>query len=368
MFKALSAKGTPMPPELQGVLQTYMDANPDAKAKIEDAMRKGGDVTAAQEELNRQVVQLISENPGEFSEEDLATLLTATESAPAGTKGSDVTVDAIQKAIADHRAGRSPASSGTGKSEGGGTGKSEGGGTGKSEGGPAPAAARRQIRRALAVRPRVPRRCPAARRVACSTPSRAHPGPAPRSTTRPSIGSWVSSSRPGSRRHRSTRSSPGSGPPPRRTWTSSSGSLRRPSRKSAPAQEGRGTGERPGRRPRVHDRNPGHRQDRRFGRSDGSRARQADVSALSPGESYFPLPDPLKVGAERDVRHIAKIAGGAAVGNGHIRIVSFTDTTVSVLFALSTDMYDGQGKVVLSASALVGNVVTARCAGGKKSK
>ena len=69
------------------------------------------------------------------------------------------------------------------------------------------------------------------------------------------------------------------------------------------------------------------------------------------------------MGAERDVRHIAKIAGGAAVGNAHIRIVSFTDTTVSVLFALSTDMYDGQGKVVLSASALVGNVVTARRGG-----
>ena len=75
-----------MPPELQAALQTYMDANPDAKAKIEDAMRKGGDVTAAQEELNRQAVQLISENPGEFSEEDLATLLTATESRPPGPR------------------------------------------------------------------------------------------------------------------------------------------------------------------------------------------------------------------------------------------------------------------------------------------
>ena len=51
LFQALAQKGTPVPPEIQQMIQN----DPELKAKLDKALEKGGDPTAAQQELNDKI-------------------------------------------------------------------------------------------------------------------------------------------------------------------------------------------------------------------------------------------------------------------------------------------------------------------------
>jgi hypothetical protein len=60
------------------------------------------------------------------------------------------------------------------------------------------------------------------------------------------------------------------------------------------------------------------------------------------------------------------MAGKAAHGAARIRIVSFTETTVEVVFLDASDMYDTDGPLVLPRGNLNGRTITATRVGGKK--
>jgi Zn-dependent peptidase ImmA (M78 family) len=110
LIKALEQQGTPVPPELQKMIES----NPDLRAKLNKAMTHGGDVSAAQEEINKQILQILQEHQSEFSEEDLEVLLGATKAAGQAIPKGDVTAQTLQSMLHQAQAGGGGAGGGKG--------------------------------------------------------------------------------------------------------------------------------------------------------------------------------------------------------------------------------------------------------------
>jgi hypothetical protein len=102
LFKALEQKGTPVPKEIQEMLE----ANPDLKEKLNAAMAKGGDPTKLQEELSKQILDTIAANKDKFTPEELELLLGTSQAAGKALHKGDVTVDQLKKAAAAKKAGK----------------------------------------------------------------------------------------------------------------------------------------------------------------------------------------------------------------------------------------------------------------------
>ncbi|HEX2051573.1 MAG TPA: DUF4157 domain-containing protein [Actinomycetota bacterium] len=124
LFEALAQSGTPVPPEVQKMIED----NPELKAKIEKAMSKGGDPTAAQKEINDEILKIIAANKDQFSDEDLETLAGLTEVGQGRLPQGKQTAETVRKMLDDRRAG---------KTGGAGDGKGTGEGKGTAEGKPA---------------------------------------------------------------------------------------------------------------------------------------------------------------------------------------------------------------------------------------
>ena len=112
LFQALAQKGTPVPPEIQQLIQD----DPELKAKVNKALEKGGDPTAAQKELNDKILKIIADNPDQFSKDDLEKIVTMTAVAGKALPQGDTTVASVRKLL-DQKggAGGSGAGSGAGK-------------------------------------------------------------------------------------------------------------------------------------------------------------------------------------------------------------------------------------------------------------
>lgn len=93
LFKALAAKGDPVPPEVQHMIES----DPELKKLVEDAMSKDADPTDAQKKLSAKVLQLINDNKDQFSADDLKALLAVSESAGKSLPPGDVTVDTLKQ-------------------------------------------------------------------------------------------------------------------------------------------------------------------------------------------------------------------------------------------------------------------------------
>jgi len=93
LFKALAAKGEPVPPEVQHMIES----DPELKKLVEDAMSKDADPTDAQKKLSAKVLQLINDNKDQFSADDLKALLTMSKSAGKSLPPGDVTVDTLKQ-------------------------------------------------------------------------------------------------------------------------------------------------------------------------------------------------------------------------------------------------------------------------------
>ena len=109
LFQALAQKGTPVPPEIQQMIQN----DPELKAKLDKALEKGGDPTAAQQELNDKILKIIADNPDQFSKEDLEKILTMTAAAGKALPQGDATVATVRKML-DQKGGSGGSGSGSG--------------------------------------------------------------------------------------------------------------------------------------------------------------------------------------------------------------------------------------------------------------
>jgi hypothetical protein len=114
LFKELDKKGTKVPPEIQEML----DANPELKEKLNKALSKGGDPTAAQDEINRQILETIAANKDKFTAEELELLMASTQVAGKALPRGDMTAEELKKLAAAVKAGK------TGGEGGGGAGSS----------------------------------------------------------------------------------------------------------------------------------------------------------------------------------------------------------------------------------------------------
>ncbi|HEY2014008.1 MAG TPA: DUF4157 domain-containing protein [Bryobacteraceae bacterium] len=113
LFKAMAQKGTPVPPELQESMKAYLDANPDLKKKIEDASLKGGDMSDAQKEVSQRALKIVSENPEEFSQEDLELMLAANEAGGSAMPAADLTAAKLRAALDAKKSGQTGSGSGS---------------------------------------------------------------------------------------------------------------------------------------------------------------------------------------------------------------------------------------------------------------
>jgi hypothetical protein len=113
LFKAMEQKGTPVPPEIQKVI----DENPDLKAKLNKALGKDGDPTKLQEELNKQILDTIAANKDKFTPEELEVLLASAQVAGKSLPKGDMTVEELKKLAATAKS----------KGAGGGSGNAGGG-------------------------------------------------------------------------------------------------------------------------------------------------------------------------------------------------------------------------------------------------
>ena len=95
MFKALAQKGTPVPPEIQQMIE----ADPELKAKLDEALKKGGDPSAAQKEINAKILKIVADNPDQFSKEDLEKILLMTEVAGKSLPDGSVTASKVRQML-----------------------------------------------------------------------------------------------------------------------------------------------------------------------------------------------------------------------------------------------------------------------------
>jgi hypothetical protein len=110
LFKELEKKGTKVPPEIQAML----DANPDLKKKMNDALSKGGDPDKALAEINKQILDTIAANKDQFTPEELETLLAGTQEAGKALPKGNMTVQELKKLAQAAKAGKTGDGSGTG--------------------------------------------------------------------------------------------------------------------------------------------------------------------------------------------------------------------------------------------------------------
>jgi hypothetical protein len=102
LFQAMSAKGTPVPPEVQELIES----NPALKAKLEQAMKQGGDPTGAQKQLSQEMLDIIQANKDKFSAEDLELLLDTTGAVADKLPQGKQTFDTVRKMLDEKRAGK----------------------------------------------------------------------------------------------------------------------------------------------------------------------------------------------------------------------------------------------------------------------
>jgi hypothetical protein len=112
LFEAMEQKGTSVPKEIQEML----DANPELKAKMNAAMKKGGDPSKLQEELNKQILDTIAANKDQFTEEELELLLASTEAAGKALPKGNMTVSELKQLAAAVKAGKTGGGKGSGGS------------------------------------------------------------------------------------------------------------------------------------------------------------------------------------------------------------------------------------------------------------
>lgn len=96
LFQSLEQQGTPVPPEIQEML----DADPALRQKISDAMKEGGNPTKVQEELNKQVLDLIAKNKDQFTAEELEVLLASARVTGKAMPQGELTVAELKKLAA----------------------------------------------------------------------------------------------------------------------------------------------------------------------------------------------------------------------------------------------------------------------------
>lgn len=114
LFKAMEQKGTPVPKEIQEML----DANPDLKDKMNKAMAEGGDPSKLQEELNKQILDTIAANKDQFTKEELEVLLATTQVAGKSLPKGDMTAEELKKLAANAKSGTGDGGGGTGAGSG----------------------------------------------------------------------------------------------------------------------------------------------------------------------------------------------------------------------------------------------------------
>ena len=102
LFQAMSAKGTPVPPEIQELIES----KPELKAKLEKAMKQGGDPTDVQKQLSQDMLDIIQANKDRFSAEDLELLLDTTGAVADKVPQGKLTFDTVQKLLDEKRAGK----------------------------------------------------------------------------------------------------------------------------------------------------------------------------------------------------------------------------------------------------------------------
>ena len=131
LFRAMGEQGVAVPEDLR----QRIEEDPELRRILEQAA-VSGDVSAAQEALSRQMLDVIAENPDEFSEEDLQILFSTREQVADASGAPSPSVDSLRAAIEARRRGESVADAvrGGGQPGAGGAGGGEGGE------GPAPAA------------------------------------------------------------------------------------------------------------------------------------------------------------------------------------------------------------------------------------
>jgi len=147
LYDSLTRNGTPPSPELRALI----DSDP-ALREVAERAGASGDMTPLQEALTRRLMELVRDNPGQFSAVDLELLTQASNGA--GSGASPQTAAELRAAIERARAGRSSSSGsgaagrGSGAAAGpdGGANNATGGsadtgnaGTGSASGGAAPA-------------------------------------------------------------------------------------------------------------------------------------------------------------------------------------------------------------------------------------
>ena len=110
LFEAMEQKGTPVPKEIQEML----DAHPELKAKMIAAMKKGGDPSKLQEELNKQILDTIAANKDQFTEEELELLLANAEAAGKALPKGNMTVSELKQLAAAAKAGKTGSGEGSG--------------------------------------------------------------------------------------------------------------------------------------------------------------------------------------------------------------------------------------------------------------
>ena len=118
-LKALAQDGTPVPPEVQDLINN----NPELKAKMDKALEEGGDVSAAQKDINEQILKILQDNKDQFSQEDLEYILASTTAAEGALPKGKVTVQTVHEMA--ERAKRGETSSGGGAGGETGTGEEE---------------------------------------------------------------------------------------------------------------------------------------------------------------------------------------------------------------------------------------------------
>ncbi len=100
LYKAMTTNGTPPSPEMKKLIES----DPVLKQLVEDAAG-GGDGSPIQEEMTRRVLELIRDNPDQFSPEDLQLLMEYSKNVKDAGQ-SPQTVEELQKAIEAAKAGR----------------------------------------------------------------------------------------------------------------------------------------------------------------------------------------------------------------------------------------------------------------------
>jgi hypothetical protein len=101
LFKALEQKGTPLPPELREMIE----ADPALKEMMSKALREGGDIPAAQEAINKQILETIAANKDQFTPEELEVLLASAQAVGGALPKGAMTVAELKSAAAAAKTG-----------------------------------------------------------------------------------------------------------------------------------------------------------------------------------------------------------------------------------------------------------------------